>query len=63
MKILLADDHGLMLAGVKHALENDGFEVVGTASSGSAVLPLVGRTSPDVVLLAVSSGSVSSTRA
>jgi DNA-binding NarL/FixJ family response regulator len=51
MKILLADDHGLMLAGVKHALENDGFEVVGTASSGSEVLPLVGRTSPEVVLL------------
>jgi DNA-binding NarL/FixJ family response regulator len=51
MKILLADDHGLMLAGVKHALENDGFEVVGTASSGSEVLPLVGRRLPDVVLL------------
>jgi DNA-binding NarL/FixJ family response regulator len=51
MKILLADDHGLMLAGVRHALENDGFQVVGEARTGSEVLPLVGRTAPEVVLL------------
>jgi DNA-binding NarL/FixJ family response regulator len=51
VKIVLADDHGLMLAGVKHALENDGFEVVGEARSGSEVLPLVSRRDPDVVLL------------
>jgi DNA-binding NarL/FixJ family response regulator len=52
MKILLADDHGLMLAGARLALEADhGFEIVGEAHHGSEVLPLVGRTSPDVVLL------------
>jgi len=51
VKILLADDHGLLLAGVRKALEADGFEIVGEASSGPEVLPLVGRKSPDVVLL------------
>jgi DNA-binding NarL/FixJ family response regulator len=52
MKIVLADDHGLMLAGARAALElEDGFEIVGEARTGSEVLPLVGRTTPDVVLL------------
>ena len=52
MKILIADDHPLMLAGVRHSLEADeGFEVVAEARSGTEVLPLIGRTSPDAVLL------------
>ena len=51
-KILLADDHPLVLMGIKSALEADGgFEVVGAVRSGSEVLPLVGRLRPDVVLL------------
>jgi DNA-binding NarL/FixJ family response regulator len=41
-----------MLAGARRALELDGgFEVVGEARTGSQVLPLVGRTAPDAVLL------------
>jgi DNA-binding NarL/FixJ family response regulator len=52
MKILIADDHPLMLAGVRRTLEmSGGFSVVGEARSGPEVLPLIGRTSPDVVLL------------
>jgi DNA-binding NarL/FixJ family response regulator len=52
MKILLADDHPLMLVGVRRVLEeSNGFEVVGETRLGSEVLPLVGRTNPDVVLL------------
>ncbi len=52
MRILLADDHGLMLAGARTALESEGgFEIVGEARTGPEVLPLVGRTNPDVVLL------------
>jgi DNA-binding NarL/FixJ family response regulator len=52
MRIVLADDHGLIRAGMRRALESDdGFEVVGEANSGSQVLPLVSRTAPDVVLL------------
>jgi DNA-binding NarL/FixJ family response regulator len=51
MKILLADDHALMRAGLRLALVSSGFEVVGEAERGSEVLPLVRRRSPDVVLL------------
>ena len=52
IRVLLADDHRLILDGVRHALEEDGgFEVVGEATKGSQVLPLVGRTQPEVVLL------------
>ena len=52
MKVLIADDHRLIVDGIKRALEQSpDFEVVGEASSGSQVLPLVGRTNPDLVLL------------
>src|SRR6266568_4790673 len=52
MKVLIADDHQLMLAGVRRALaEAADLEVVGEARSGSQVLPLIGRHNPDVVLL------------
>ncbi len=50
--IVIADDHSLMLAGVKQALENDhGFDVVGEAHTGPEVMPLVNRRLPEVVLL------------
>jgi DNA-binding NarL/FixJ family response regulator len=52
MKVLLADDHRLTLEGVRRALESaDDIEVVGAATDGSQVLPLIGQTNPDVVLL------------
>jgi DNA-binding NarL/FixJ family response regulator len=52
MRVLIADDHRLMLAGVRSALEGaEGIEVVGEAHTGSQVLPLVGQTGADVVLL------------
>jgi DNA-binding NarL/FixJ family response regulator len=52
LKLLIADDHQLMLAAVRMALdEAPDFEIVGEALSGSQVLPLVGQTSPDAVLL------------
>ena len=52
MKVLIADDHRLMVEGIRHALEPaEDIEVVGEASVGSQVLPLVRRLSPDVVLL------------
>jgi DNA-binding NarL/FixJ family response regulator len=52
LRTLIADDHQLMLAGVRRALEEAAdLEVVGEARSGSQVLPLIGRHSPDVVLL------------
>ena len=52
IKLLVADDHKLMLSAVRAALSDaSDIEIVGEASSGSEVLPLVGRTTPDVVLL------------
>jgi DNA-binding NarL/FixJ family response regulator len=51
-KVLIADDHQLMLAAVRMALENAAdIEIVGEAQAGDQLLPLVGRTSPDVVIL------------
>ena len=51
-KVLLADEQALMLVGVRRVLEeSEGFEVVGEARVGSELLPLIGRTNPDVVLL------------
>ena len=52
MKVLIADDHRLMLQGIRRSLETaPDIEVVGEAHSGSQVLPLVARTNPDLVLL------------
>jgi DNA-binding NarL/FixJ family response regulator len=52
MRVLIADDHPLILAGVKQALEeDDGFEVVAETQIGSQVLPLVSQTKPDLALL------------
>jgi DNA-binding NarL/FixJ family response regulator len=52
LRILLADDHPLLLAGVREVLARGGdFEIVGEATHGSEVLPLVAQRLPDVVLL------------
>jgi len=52
MKVLIADDHRLVLESVRRTLESaDDIEVVGEATSGSQVLPFVRRMAPDVLLL------------
>src|ERR1700689_3893834 len=52
MRVLIADDHQLILDGVRSALEESGeFDVVGEAMTGSQVLALVKRSRPDVILL------------
>ncbi len=52
MKVLIADDHRLVLDGIRRALEDaDDIEIVGEATNGSQVVPLVRRTNPDVLLL------------
>jgi DNA-binding NarL/FixJ family response regulator len=41
-----------MLDGIRRALDDDGgFEVVGETQNGAQVLPLVGQTNPDLVVL------------
>jgi DNA-binding NarL/FixJ family response regulator len=52
VRVLIADDHRLMVEGTKQALERaGGFEVVGEAVNGVQVLPLVRRLKPQLVLL------------
>jgi len=52
IRVLIADDHRLILEGIRRALASvEDIEVVGEAQTGSQVMPLVLRTDPDVVLL------------
>jgi DNA-binding NarL/FixJ family response regulator len=53
LKVLIADDHELMVEAIRLALAQavDDFEVVATTNKGPQVLPLVARTQPDLVLL------------
>jgi DNA-binding NarL/FixJ family response regulator len=52
LKLVVADDHGLMIEAVKIALDgHPEFEIVGVAESGSQVLPVVQQTEPDLVVL------------
>ncbi len=54
LKVLLADDHRLMLAAARRVLErHDDFEIVGEVMRGTQVLPAVTSLDPDVVLLDV----------
>jgi DNA-binding NarL/FixJ family response regulator len=52
LRILIADDHRLMLAAIRRVLAGrDDIEIVAEARAGDEVVPLVLRTRPDVVLL------------
>jgi DNA-binding NarL/FixJ family response regulator len=52
LKVLIADDHPLVLMGIRRTLEaSEDIEIVGEAHSGAEVLALVERRRPDVVLL------------
>lgn len=52
LKVLVADDHPLILQGLRRTLEAcDDIDVVGEARSGTEVVPLVERRRPDVVVL------------
>jgi DNA-binding NarL/FixJ family response regulator len=52
-KILLADDHAIVLDGLTRLLESE-FEVVGKAGDGREMLDLAARLKPDVIIADVS---------
>jgi DNA-binding NarL/FixJ family response regulator len=54
IRVLIVDDHGLMIEAIRIALEREpDIEIVGEARGGRAVLPEVARRQPDIVLLDV----------
>jgi two-component system, NarL family, response regulator NreC len=51
IRVLIADDHGLMRAGLRAMLQGDAeMEVIGDAADGDAALALAAQLRPDVVL-------------
>jgi DNA-binding NarL/FixJ family response regulator len=52
LKVLIADDHPLILAGVRRGLESsENIEVVGEAQTAVEAMSLIERRKPDIVLL------------
>jgi DNA-binding NarL/FixJ family response regulator len=52
IKVLIADDHPLIIAGMRRTIENVAdMEVVGEARSGPELMQLIGRRQPDLVLM------------
>jgi DNA-binding NarL/FixJ family response regulator len=52
LKILIADDHPLIIAGLRRTIEHlDDMQVVGEAHSGPELTQLVERRRPDIVLM------------
>ena len=52
-KILIADDHSMVIDGLRGLLEPE-YEVVGAVNDGRAVLPEVQKKKPDVVVIDIS---------
>jgi DNA-binding NarL/FixJ family response regulator len=52
-RVLLADDHTLMLEGIRLMLEPE-FELVGSAEDGQALLAAARKLSPNIILLDIS---------
>lgn len=52
-RLLLADDHMLVIEGIRKLLEND-FDLVGTAGDGQALVRAAEQLRPDLILLDIS---------
>jgi two-component system response regulator NreC len=60
IRVLIADDHIIVRAGVRSLLEDQAeFEVVGEAGSGWEAIELATRLQPDVVLMDIAMGDLS----
>ncbi len=54
MRVLIADDHPMMVDGLRYLLEAHGFDVIGTVGDGQAALSEALRLEPDLVLMDIS---------
>ena len=52
-RVLMADDHNMVLEAFKHLIENE-FDVVGTASDGRSLIEAAAELKPDVIVLDIS---------
>ncbi|MDX1494986.1 MAG: response regulator transcription factor [Longimicrobiales bacterium] len=54
MRVVIADDHGVVRQGIRGVLEGvEGLEVVGEAGDGNEALEMVNELAPDIVILDV----------
>jgi DNA-binding NarL/FixJ family response regulator len=51
IRVLLADDHPILLAALRALLERHGYLIVGEATSGEDAIPLAARYAPHVVVM------------
>jgi DNA-binding NarL/FixJ family response regulator len=54
VRVLLADDHQAILARVRRELDEEFFEIVGTARNGQEAVDAVSRFDPDVLVIDIS---------
>ena len=48
-RILIADDHAIVVEGLRRVLDRPEFEVVGVASNGRALIDAAAKLQPDVI--------------
>jgi two-component system NarL family response regulator len=51
MRVILADDHRLLIEGLSNLLNAHGFEVIGIAKNGAEAIHLTQKFQPDVILM------------
>jgi two-component system, NarL family, nitrate/nitrite response regulator NarL len=54
IRVILADDHPFLRAGVEQALSGSGFEIVASVATGAEALAAVARHDPEIAILDVS---------
>jgi DNA-binding NarL/FixJ family response regulator len=54
IRVLIAEDHTIVLEGLRALLEKEGFEVVGQATDGREAVELAQRLKPDVAVMDIS---------
>ncbi len=54
MRVLIADDHPMMVDGLRYLLEANGFEVIGAVGDGQAAVTRALQFEPDLVLMDIS---------